>query len=217
MATWMHDTADNQKQPHFEPIIRPWTDVSLGQCSYLNMCYGEVRYRHHRKSHRFAHLSSLDQPLFAQNPSLANANQSRSAPAPRPTTSYNSSAQKQCRYIHYRLVPPASAETFAAIEEKERSMIPRLDDETRRRVLGLAGPDERGRTSCQEEAQWLNMDARDMDTAVLGRYVFHFLAILKNQSLIRIARAQLRSHPRRSTMGHSHDGKQFPYPRETER
>jgi hypothetical protein len=31
-------------QPHFEPIIRPWTDVSLGQCSYLNMCYGEVRF-----------------------------------------------------------------------------------------------------------------------------------------------------------------------------
>jgi hypothetical protein len=36
-------STDTCIQPHFEPIIRPWTDVSLGQCSYLNMCYGEVR------------------------------------------------------------------------------------------------------------------------------------------------------------------------------
>ncbi|WWD19012.1 hypothetical protein CI109_103469 [Kwoniella shandongensis] len=35
---------------HFEPIIRPWTDPSLGYCSYLNLCYGD--------------------PMFANNPSL---------------------------------------------------------------------------------------------------------------------------------------------------
>ncbi|BEJ12634.1 hypothetical protein CspHIS471_0210940 [Cutaneotrichosporon sp. HIS471] len=35
---------------HFQPIMRPYTDPSLGHCSYLNMCYGE--------------------PLFAGNPSL---------------------------------------------------------------------------------------------------------------------------------------------------
>ncbi|KAL7423429.1 methyltransferase [Cryptotrichosporon argae] len=35
---------------HFEPIIRPWTNPSLGYCSYLNMCYGE--------------------PMFSSNPSL---------------------------------------------------------------------------------------------------------------------------------------------------
>lgn len=35
---------------HFQPIIRPYSDPSLGHCSYLNMCYGE--------------------PLFAGNPSL---------------------------------------------------------------------------------------------------------------------------------------------------
>jgi mRNA (2'-O-methyladenosine-N6-)-methyltransferase len=35
---------------HFQPIIRPYTDTSLGHCSYLNMCYGE--------------------PLFSGNPSL---------------------------------------------------------------------------------------------------------------------------------------------------
>ncbi|GHJ85063.1 hypothetical protein NliqN6_1465 [Naganishia liquefaciens] len=134
--------------PHFEPIIRPWTDVSLGQCSYLNMCYGE--------------------PLFTQNPSLVNANQSRSAPTPRPSTSLNS-AQKQCRYIHYRLVPPASVEAFAAMQDKERSMVPRLDEETKRRILGIESSNGAEETGCQA-AQWLNMDARDMDTAVLGSF-----------------------------------------------
>ncbi|WVR07473.1 hypothetical protein IAU60_004515 [Kwoniella sp. DSM 27419] len=39
---------------HFEPIIRSWTDVSLGYCSYLNLCYGD--------------------PMFANNPSLGEGN-----------------------------------------------------------------------------------------------------------------------------------------------
>ncbi|WVQ68236.1 uncharacterized protein L199_006443 [Kwoniella botswanensis] len=39
---------------HYEPIIRPWTDTSLGYCSYLNLCYGD--------------------PLFANNPSLGEGN-----------------------------------------------------------------------------------------------------------------------------------------------
>lgn len=134
------------------------------------MCYGEVRCLPLPEA-LYAHLSPLPQPLFAQNPSLVNANQSRSAPAPRPSTNLNS-AQKQCRYIHYRLVPPASAETFATIQERERSMVPRLDQETKRRILVIERPDGAGDTE-GPEAQWLNMDARDMDTAVLGRYVFH--------------------------------------------
>lgn len=29
---------------HFEPISRPYTDPSLGYCSYLNMCYGEAMF-----------------------------------------------------------------------------------------------------------------------------------------------------------------------------
>ncbi|WWC71647.1 uncharacterized protein I206_105605 [Kwoniella pini CBS 10737] len=39
---------------HYEPIIRPWTDISLGYCSYLNLCYGD--------------------PMFAKNPSLGEGN-----------------------------------------------------------------------------------------------------------------------------------------------
>ncbi|KGB79459.2 mRNA methyltransferase [Cryptococcus deuterogattii R265] len=35
---------------HFDPIQRPWTDSSLGFCSYLNLCYGD--------------------PMFTKNPSL---------------------------------------------------------------------------------------------------------------------------------------------------
>ncbi|ORY35436.1 mRNA methyltransferase [Naematelia encephala] len=42
---------------HFEPIIRPYTDISLGYCSYLNLCYGE--------------------PMFRSNPSLGDANAPR--------------------------------------------------------------------------------------------------------------------------------------------
>ncbi|WVO17773.1 hypothetical protein L204_105471 [Cryptococcus depauperatus] len=43
----------NQKscnKAHYAPIQRPWTDSTLGFCSYLNLCYGD--------------------PLFTKNPSL---------------------------------------------------------------------------------------------------------------------------------------------------
>ncbi|KAI5452955.1 methyltransferase [Naganishia albida] len=143
-----HEVRSECSFPHFEPIIRPWTDLSLGQCSYLNMCYGE--------------------PLFANNPSLANANQSRSAPVQRPTTG-NASNHKQCRYIHYRLVPPTSVDTFLSRQEKERSLIPRLDADTKRRILDAGDGSARCGVAC-EAAQWLNMDARDMNAAVLGSF-----------------------------------------------
>ncbi|KAK1927031.1 putative mRNA methyltransferase [Papiliotrema laurentii] len=42
---------------HYEPILRPWTDTSLGYCSYLNLCYGE--------------------PMFRNNPSLGEGNAPR--------------------------------------------------------------------------------------------------------------------------------------------
>ncbi|WRT68331.1 uncharacterized protein IL334_005307 [Kwoniella shivajii] len=47
----MRETCD---KAHYEPIIRPWTDISLGYCSYLNLCYGD--------------------PMFVNNPSLGEGN-----------------------------------------------------------------------------------------------------------------------------------------------
>lgn len=57
-------------------------------------------------------------------------------------------------------------------------MVPRLDSETKRRILELESPNGAGDTGCQE-AQWLNMDARDMDTAVLGRYVIRSMRLVE--------------------------------------
>lgn len=45
LSFWLYSS-----QTHYEPIIRSWTDPSLGYCSYLNLCYGD--------------------PMFRQNPSL---------------------------------------------------------------------------------------------------------------------------------------------------
>ncbi|KAJ9117472.1 hypothetical protein QFC22_004322 [Naganishia vaughanmartiniae] len=118
---------------HFEPIIRPWTDVSLGQCSYLNMCYGD--------------------PLFLNNPSLANANQSRSAPIQRPANNnHQQKSSKQCRE-----------------QERERNAIPHLDHCTRQKILA---PGHSGSSRCleSEEAQWLNIDVRDMNATALGSF-----------------------------------------------
>lgn len=61
-------------------------------------------------------------------------------------------------------------DAFIAHQEKERSLIPRLDTETKQRILD-AGDGSAECSVTSEEAQWLNMDARDMDAAVLGRYV----------------------------------------------
>ncbi|ORX38604.1 mRNA methyltransferase [Kockovaella imperatae] len=47
----------NCTKAHYEPIIRPWTDISLGYCSYLNLCYGE--------------------PMFTKNPSLGDGSAPR--------------------------------------------------------------------------------------------------------------------------------------------
>jgi hypothetical protein len=123
------------------------------------------------KTIRHAEYPLSRQPLFLNNPSLANANQSRSAPVQRPgNNNQHQKSSKQCRYIHYRLVPPSSPQAFHKEQEQERNAIPRLDDHTRRKILA---PGDSDSSWCMEirEAQWLNMDVRDMDATALGRYV----------------------------------------------
>lgn len=39
----MRDTRD--EQAHYDLIHRPWTEPRLGQCSYLNTCFGDVSRR----------------------------------------------------------------------------------------------------------------------------------------------------------------------------
>ncbi|KAG7553589.1 hypothetical protein FFLO_03021 [Filobasidium floriforme] len=158
--------------PHYEPIIRPWTEPRLGQCSYLNMCYGD--------------------PLFHSNPSLINSG----GQGPGPGSS--GAGGKQCRYQHYRLVPPPSLvadhkheEDRSRRREKEREKrVPRISKALRRKllgprlfstmtanpVLGAAHDDQDGMKDgfqlgqskgvC-EESQWLNMDVRQLDEKVL--------------------------------------------------
>ncbi|TXT15648.1 hypothetical protein VHUM_00151 [Vanrija humicola] len=57
LAACREANGDECARAHFEPIIRPYTDPSLGYCSYLNMCYGE--------------------PMFAGNPSLGESGGAR--------------------------------------------------------------------------------------------------------------------------------------------
>lgn len=64
LCSRLRGSADICIQPHFEPIIRPWTDVSLGQCSYLNMCYGEVRFLLFPTAS--AHRHSFSAPIHAK-------------------------------------------------------------------------------------------------------------------------------------------------------
>ncbi|KAH8082767.1 MT-A70-domain-containing protein [Filobasidium floriforme] len=155
--------------PHYEPIIRPWTEPRLGQCSYLNMCYGD--------------------PLFHSNPSLINSG----GQGPGPGTS--GAGGKQCRYQHYRLIPPPSLvanhehiEDRSRRRENERERrVPKISKALREKLLGPrlfsttianaasgAGYDDQDGTKERKgvcsESQWLNMDVRQLDEKVLGKF-----------------------------------------------
>lgn len=181
--------------PHFEPIMRPWTDPTLGQCSYLNMCYGDVSdpslpssrvndlcMKTSSRPHAAlllitialtdAHLYSFSplpwiikflvrsllltklvletlQPAFANNPSLAGGKP----------------GSKQCRYQHYRLIPPPlSAPPIP-------NPMPSLSPEMKQAILESVGETTSRRSgNLIDEPQWLNMDARRMSPDLLGSF-----------------------------------------------
>ncbi len=102
---------------HFRPLIRPYTDTSLGHCSYLNTCYSE--------------------PTYAQSPSIpplptshGSAYAGMALPNSRGATSLPSGLgaggrgkeKAPCRYLHYEVDwdPPISGPGALETEKRNR-------------------------------------------------------------------------------------------------
>ncbi|EIW67329.1 mRNA methyltransferase [Tremella mesenterica] len=114
----------NCEKVHYEPIIRPWTDPSLGYCSYLNLCYGD--------------------PMFASNPSLGDG------PGPR--------GGKECRYLHFQVVPTTSSHP---IHPPDQPPLPKIIRERLLPNIEVKGV---------SEAQWIHCDIRSFDYSLLGQF-----------------------------------------------
>lgn len=129
--------------------MRAWTEPSLGQCSYLNMCYGDVS----PGRICFPHYPLLSpwkftfQPLFASNPALSIPPASGSGPSQPPPTA------KQCRYQHYRLVPPLISATSSPISDHRTDTrgpdTVRLSKRLKRKLVDTDGYWKQGRPSTQ--------------------------------------------------------------------
>ncbi len=132
--------------PHFSPIIRPWTDPTLGFCSYLNLCYGD--------------------PLFSKNPSLSSGQ--GGGPGA-------SGGTKHCRYQHFRLVPPAinapPIPGYGVLPVLSPELRKFLNGRSKLAGTEIDIHDEAGDEEIRDNStQWLNMDARSMTPSILGSF-----------------------------------------------
>lgn len=95
-----------KSQVHFRPILRPYTDPSLGHCSYLNTCFSEPTYAMSPSIHP---LPAAPRPPGAALPSGLGAGGRGKDKAP-------------CRYLHFE-VDYDGPEEDEATEGRERSEI----------------------------------------------------------------------------------------------
>jgi hypothetical protein len=114
-------------QIHFRPILRPYTDPSLGHCSYLNTCFSEPTYSMSPSIHP---LPAAPRPPGAALPSGLGAGGRGKDKAP-------------CRYLHFE-VDYDGPEQDGNLEGESRSTIalshPRKIPREARLPIGL-GPD----------------------------------------------------------------------------
>ncbi|TFK76158.1 MT-A70-domain-containing protein [Pluteus cervinus] len=140
---------------HFRPLLRQYTDPSLGHCSYLNTCYSE--------------------PTYAQSPSIppfpgTTHSHGHAGPNARGPTSLPSGLgaggrgkeKAPCRYLHYEVDWDVSDGDGGSGKGKEV-----VKRELHRLGIGL-GPS--GRKSPPLPPQWINCDLRSFDYSVLGKF-----------------------------------------------
>lgn len=141
---------DAMLKAHFDPIQRPWTDSSLGFCSYvLDHPYRFFFLFILLTQHRYLNLCYGD-PMFTKNPSLGDG------PGPRGGT-------KDCRYQHFQ-VTPSTIRYSQPLPEGYPSVMPGY---LKKRILG--GELVQGQNKEVNVAQWINCDLRRFDYSLLGQ------------------------------------------------
>ncbi len=156
-----------------EPIIRPWTEPSLGHCSYLNLCYGEVCVFLLHSLDSSGHVADgAWSPLISNcsrrtlhwrvvnHQEINNAGSVISLVISYSSTIIDHNPFKS-RYLHFRVVAPA----LNAPPLPPPPRLPIIPAEVKKSILRGPG----GEVEDKLEGQWLDADVRELDCEMLGQ------------------------------------------------